>query len=126
MEQVKANALTWVRAFFAAADSLNVENLREFYTDDAVAQYGGHTSSRSRDNVLNMLKTIFGRLDQMKHEIGHTDVLTDRIYQYVHVTYKLKGDTQIKKLPGLVVLHKTPAERKMRRFEVFVDSSLFL
>jgi hypothetical protein len=70
-----------------------------------------------------MFKQQFGLLDMMKHEIGHIDVLPDRIYQYASISYKVKGDTEVIRIPGLAVFHKTPEERKMRRFDVFIDNS---
>ena len=60
-----------------------------------------------------MSKNLFERLDQMQDEIGHTDVLSDQMYQYVQVSYKVKGDRETIKMPALAVVHKTPEEQKM-------------
>ena len=100
--------------------------MREFYTEDATVQYGDNALLEGRDNLLNMFKNLFERFGQMQHEIGHTDVLSDRIYQYVQVSHKVKDGTETIKIPALAVVHKTPAEQKMRRFEVFAGTSSLL
>ncbi len=123
MSQLKENALAWLKQFHAAGDSLNAEYITEFYTEDAVLQFGNNPLLEGRQNIVNMFKKQFGLFDMMKHEIGHIDVLPDRIYQYAVISYKVKGDTEVIKIPGLAVFHKTPEERKIRRFDVFIDTS---
>jgi hypothetical protein len=49
--------------------------------------------------------------------------MPDRIYQYAQISYKVKGDTEVISIPALAVFHKKPEERKMRRFDVFIDTS---
>jgi ketosteroid isomerase-like protein len=124
MSQSNEKALAWLKQFHTAGDSLNAERyIKEFYTEDAVLQFGNHPLIQGQQNLINMFKTQFGLLDMMKHEIGHIDVLPDRIYQYATISYKVKGDTEVIKIPGLAVFHKTPEEQKIRRFDVFIDAS---
>ena len=124
MSQSKHDALEWLKQFHTAGDSLNAENsITQFYTEDAILQFGNNPLLQGRQNLIDMFKTQFERLDMMKHEIGHIDVLPDRIYQYAHISYRVKGDTEVIKIPGFAVFHKTPQESKIRRFDVFIDTS---
>jgi ketosteroid isomerase-like protein len=124
MSQLKEDALAWLKQFHAAGDSLNAERvITDFYTEDAVLQFGNNPLIQGRQNLIDMFKTQFGLLDMMKHDIGHIDVLPDRIYQYAQISYKVKGDTEVISIPGLAVFHKKPEERKIRRFDVFIDTS---
>ena len=45
----------------------------------------------------------FYNLIMMKHEIGYIDVLSKRIYQYATISYRVKGDAEVIKIPGLAV-----------------------
>lgn len=124
MSSLKENALAWLKQFHTAADSLNAEfYIKEFYTDEAVLQFGNYPIIQSQKDLIKLFKDQFSRLDMMKHEIGHIDVLPDRIYQYANISYKIKGDNEVIKIPGLAVFHKTPEEQKIRRFDVFIDTS---
>lgn len=124
MSQLKENALKWLKQFHAASDSLNAEFwIKEFYTENAVLQFGNNSLIQGHEDLINMFKSQFALLDMMKHEVEHIDVLPDRIYQYAHISYKVKGDSEVIKIPGLAVFHKTPEEEKIRRFDVFIDSS---
>jgi len=124
MSKLKENAFAWLKQFHAAGDSLNAEfYIKEFYTEEAVLQFGNHPLIQGHQNLIDLFKSQFARLDMIKHEIEHIDVLPDRIYQYAHVSYKIKGDNEVIKIPGLAVFHKTPEERKIRRFDVFIDTS---
>jgi hypothetical protein len=124
MSESKEKALAWLKQFHTAGDSLNAERyVTEFYTEDAVLQFGNNALIQGRQNLIDMFKTQFGLLDMMKHEVGYIDVLSDRIYQYATISYKVKGDTEVIKIPGLAVFHKTPEEQKTKRFDVFIDTS---
>jgi ketosteroid isomerase-like protein len=124
MSQLKEDALVWLKQFHAAGESLNAERvITDFYTEDAILQFGNNPLIQGRQNLIDMFKTQFGLLDMMKHDIEHIDVLPDRIYQYAQISYKVKGDSEVISIPGLGVFHKKPEERKMRRFDVFIDTS---
>ncbi len=127
MNQSKEDSLEWLKRFHAVGDSLNAERyITDFYTEDAVLQFGNNSSIQGHQNLIETFKSQFDRLDMMKHEIGHIDVLPDRIYQYAHISYRVKGDPEIIRIPGLAVFHKTPEEQKIRRFDVFIDGSPLL
>jgi hypothetical protein len=58
MSQLKEDALAWLKQFHATGDSLNAERvITDFYTEDAVLQFGNNPLIQGRQNLIDMFKT---------------------------------------------------------------------
>ncbi|UJR12951.1 hypothetical protein I4U23_017125 [Adineta vaga] len=122
MSQAKQEALEWLERFHEVNSSLNAEKfVTEFFTEDAVMQYANNPPVKGHHNLIQNFKANFDQVDMLEHETEHVDVLPDRIYQTIYVSFKVKGDPEVIRLRGLRVFHKTSEEQKMQRYDVFAD-----
>ncbi|CAF4412416.1 unnamed protein product [Adineta steineri] len=86
MCQSKDDVLLWLKQFHEASASLNAEYfIKKFFDDDAILQFANNSIIKGHENLIKNFQKQFDLLDMMHHEIGHFDILPDRIYQYAKI-----------------------------------------
>ncbi len=93
----------WVRAYYAAVDSMNMERYLAYHTDDVRFRFGSTPTTTGKEPVKEGLNHLWGALESMHHEMTGVWQVDNVAIVEADITYTRK-DGKAVVLPCVTVL----------------------
>ncbi|ORY88811.1 hypothetical protein BCR35DRAFT_329710 [Leucosporidium creatinivorum] len=119
----------WTGEFYQAADSLNWDRWSTFFSEDAEFTFANAPTVRGLAEIGPFVQATLGTFSLMSHNLTRFsfDVEKQLNYHSAQVTYALHSsiDPELQKItvPGVGIITKRFGERKLTKYEVYIDTS---
>jgi len=113
----------WVREFFRVFDSFDcIKWCEQFYKQDTIVYFCNKPPMQGCDEIRTHFQKEQRLLKNMRHQIEHIAVLTDRIYVQNDTTYVVKNDPDKEiKIKSSCVFLMNIGEDKPTSIHVYLD-----
>ncbi|MBA2677851.1 MAG: nuclear transport factor 2 family protein [Ktedonobacteraceae bacterium] len=95
--------IDWVRAYYAAVDSMNMESYLAYHTDDVRFRLGSTPTTTGKEPVKAGLNHLWGALESLRHEMTGVWIVDNIAIVEADITYTLKSGKAVI-LPAVTVL----------------------
>jgi ketosteroid isomerase-like protein len=95
----------WVKDYYAAVDSMNMEKYLSFHTDDIKFRFGSNPTTTGKDAVVQGLSQLWGALESLSHTMTGLWQIDNVTIVEADVTYTRK-DGKVVVLPAASILRR--------------------
>ncbi len=96
---------SWVKDYYAAVDSMNMEEYLAYHTDDIKFRFGSTPTTTGKEAIRQGLTQLWGSLESLKHRMSGVWQIGNVTIVEADITYTRK-DGKVVVLPAATVLRR--------------------